>query len=185
MVCIRPATLEDIWEVQHCNLMCLPENYQMKYYLYHSLSWPLLLHVAESADSGGRKKIVGYVLAKLDEESEDAHGHITSLAVLRTHRKLGIAAKLMRAAHDAMRGVYDAKYCSLHVRVSNAAAIHLYVDVLGYDKKDVEKKYYADGEDAHDMRKTFARLAEELEKNPDADVDSTLLRALKLLSVVG
>jgi ribosomal protein S18 acetylase RimI-like enzyme len=105
--------------------------------------------------------------------------------VLRTHRKLGIAAKLMRAAHDAMCGVYDAKYCSLHVRVSNAAAIHLYVDILGYDKKDVEKKYYADGEDAHDMRKTFAQLAEEAEKNQDVDVDSTLLQELKLLSVVG
>ena len=86
-------------------------------------------------------------------------------------------------------GVIAAKAMHMYaidtVTVSNAAAIHLYVDVLGYDKKDVEKKYYADGEDAHDMRKTFARLAEELEKNPDADVDSTLLRELKLLSVVG
>jgi ribosomal protein S18 acetylase RimI-like enzyme len=45
MVCIRPATLDDLWAMQHCNLMCLPENYQMKYYLYHSLSWPQLLQV--------------------------------------------------------------------------------------------------------------------------------------------
>jgi len=59
MVCIRPATLDDLWSMQHCNLMCLPENYQMKYYLYHSLSWPQMLYVAES---GG--KIVGYVLVR-------------------------------------------------------------------------------------------------------------------------
>ena len=124
-------------------------------------------------------------LSRREEDETPPHGHITSLAVLRTHRKLGIAAKLMRAAHDAMCGVYDAKYCSLHVRVSNAAAIHLYVDILGYEKKDVEKKYYADGEDAHDMRKTFARLAEEAEKNQDANVDSALVEELKLLSVVG
>lgn len=26
--------------MQHCNLLCLPENYQMKYYFYHGLSWP-------------------------------------------------------------------------------------------------------------------------------------------------
>jgi ribosomal protein S18 acetylase RimI-like enzyme len=58
-------------------------------------------------------------------------GHITSLAVLRTHRKLGIAAKLMTAAHAAMSGVFEAQYCSLHVRVSNQAAIHLYADTLG------------------------------------------------------
>ena len=164
MVCIRPATLDDLWEMQHCNLMCLPENYQMKYYLYHALSWPQLLHVAESDG-----KIVGYVLAKLDEDSTEVHGHITSLAVLRTHRKLGIAAKLMNAAHDAMQGVFEAKYCSLHVRVSNAAAIHLYVDILGYEKNDIEKKYYADGEDAHDMRKTYKRLAEEVLMEGGAD----------------
>src|SRR3954465_16068887 len=43
-------------------------------------------------------KIVGYVLAKMEEEPTDgvAHGHITSLSVMRTHRRLGIAEKLMR-----------------------------------------------------------------------------------------
>jgi ribosomal protein S18 acetylase RimI-like enzyme len=109
------------------------------------------------------------------------HGHITSLAVLRTHRKLGIAAKLMRAAHDAMAAVFDAEYCSLHVRVSNQAAIHLYVDVLGYEKKDVERAYYADGEDAHDMRKTFERLKTEMEKSGEGD--ETLAKEVQKLSV--
>ena len=33
-----------------------------------------------------------------DEPSETCHGHITSLAVARTHRKLGIATRLMTAA---------------------------------------------------------------------------------------
>ena len=47
--------------MQHCNLLCLPENYQMKYYFYHCLSWPQLSYVAE--DESGR--IVGYVLAKM------------------------------------------------------------------------------------------------------------------------
>ena len=35
MVCIRPATVDDLAAMQQCNLMCLPENYQMKYYVYH------------------------------------------------------------------------------------------------------------------------------------------------------
>jgi peptide alpha-N-acetyltransferase len=47
--------------MQMTNLLCLPENYQHKYYSYHYLSWPSLLHVAENADG----KIIGYVLAKL------------------------------------------------------------------------------------------------------------------------
>lgn len=33
-----------------------------------------------------------------EEEASVPHGHITSLAVLRTHRKCGIATKLMKAA---------------------------------------------------------------------------------------
>ena len=98
-----------------------------------------------------------------------------------THRKLGIAAKLMTAAHDAMRAAFDAKYCSLHVRVSNAAAIHLYVDVLGYERNDIEAKYYADGEDAHDMRKTFGRLAGELDKQEGSD--KALVDRLKAMAV--
>jgi len=56
----------------------------MKYYFYHGLSWPQLSFVAEDIH---KHKIVGYVLAKMEEESEDVpHGHITSLAVQRSHR---------------------------------------------------------------------------------------------------
>ena len=33
-----------------------------------------------------------------EEEAAETHGHITSLAVARTHRKLGLATKLMQAA---------------------------------------------------------------------------------------
>jgi len=142
--------MDDLLAMQACNLLCLPENYQMKYYFYHILSWPQLLFVAEDYNS----KIVGYVLAKMEEESsEPCHGHITSLAVLRTHRKLGLATKLMMAAQGAMEGVFGAEYVSLHVRRSNRAAFNLYANTLSYKIHDVEAKYYADGEDAYDMRK--------------------------------
>lgn len=60
-VSIRNATVDDLFQMQHCNLSCLPENYQMKYYFYHCLSWPQLLYVAQDH----KKKIVGYVLAKM------------------------------------------------------------------------------------------------------------------------
>jgi ribosomal protein S18 acetylase RimI-like enzyme len=43
-----------------------------------------------------QRKIVGYVLAKMDEDMKDIpNGHITSLAVLRNYRSQGIAFKLM------------------------------------------------------------------------------------------
>lgn len=151
MVNIRPAETADLLAMQRCNLFCLPENYQQKYWLYHALSWPQLLYVAEDYDG----KIVGYVLAKMEEESAEVHGHITSLAVARTHRKLGLATKLMAAAHRAMEEVFDARYSSLHVRVTNRAAFHLYTETLGYRIHEREEGYYQDGEDAYSMRKDF------------------------------
>lgn len=101
--------------VQTCNITNLPENYFLKYYLYHALTWPQLSFVAvvrsrkqQKNDRPGEgssssvdyeyPKVVGYVLAKMEEEPSDgvAHGHITSLSVMRTHRRLGIAERLMR-----------------------------------------------------------------------------------------
>jgi N-alpha-acetyltransferase 10/11 len=54
-----------------------------------------------------------------------------------------------------MQDVFDAEYVSLHVRKSNRAAFHLYSVTLNYSVHDVEKGYYADGEDAYDMRCYF------------------------------
>lgn len=124
----------------------------MKYYFYHLLSWPQLLWVAEDFDG----KIVGYVLAKMEEDT-NKHGHITSLSVLRTHRKRGIATALMRRSQHEMEHVFQAEYVSLHVRQSNRAAYHLYSQTLQYEVNDIEKGYYADGEDAYDMRCYFGK----------------------------
>lgn len=141
----------------------------MKYYFYHLLSWPQLLWVAEDFDG----KIIGYCLSKLEEESDDKsmqqqpkHGHITSLSVLRTYRKRGIATELMKCSQKEMYNVYDAEYVSLHVRKSNKAAFHLYNVTLQYEIHDIEKGYYADGEDAYDMRCYFKKQEqkEKLEK---------------------
>ena len=156
MVSIRRATVDDLLKMQQTNLLCLPENYQFKYYIYHYLSWPALLHVAE--DHNG--KIVGYVLAKLEDEDikpGEVQGHITSISVLRTYRRLGVASKLMNHAINMMQEYFDADFVSLHVRVSNRPALHLYHKNLGFDVRGVEKEYYADKEDAYKMRKYFKK----------------------------
>jgi len=118
-------------------------------------------------------KIVGYVLAKIEEEPADGipHGHITSLSVMRTHRRLGLGGKLMRQSQRAMAETYGAHYVSLHVRVSNVAALHLYRDTLGFKVDKIEAKYYADGEDAFSMRMdlTDLRLASEEERHAAAE----------------
>ena len=126
-------------------------------------------------DQKGR--IVGYVLAKIEEEVEDGkdcrslHGHVTSLAVLRTHRKCGIATKLMQQAHSRMQESFGCQYCSLHVRYTNMAAFHLYSHTLGYQIDQVEKGYYADGEDAYSMKCNF---------NQCDDAEDTIIKTLKV-----
>ena len=63
----------------------------------------------------------------------------------------------MQRSQNEMRDVFEAEYVSLHVRKSNRAAFHLYSVTLNYTVNDVEKGYYADGEDAYDMRCYFVQ----------------------------
>ncbi|CAH6723992.1 N-terminal acetyltransferase A complex catalytic subunit Ard1p [[Candida] jaroonii] len=196
---IRQADIHDIQAIQNANLHNLPENYLLKYYMYHELSWPQASFVATTYDESSldeeinedlkfedpkgdtayiRKgeKIVGYVLAKMedDPEAEDKtpHGHITSLSVMRTYRRMGLADRLMKQALYALCESFDAKYVSLHVRKSNRAALHLYKDTLKFEVSSIEKSYYQDGEDAYAMRKDL--VLEELQPHlidGDQEVD--------------
>lgn len=69
-----------------------------------------------------------------------------------------------------MADTFNAQYVSLHVRKSNRAALNLYKDTLKFryrkiftnirynmyrSMSEVEKKYYADGEDAYMMKKNL------------------------------
>jgi ribosomal protein S18 acetylase RimI-like enzyme len=168
-----PSHISLLPSIQTCNITNLPENYFLKYYLYHALTWPQLSFVAVVRTSKPQKypKVVGYVLAKMEEDPPDGvqHGHITSLSVMRTHRRLGIAERLMRLSQRAMAEVFNASYVSLHVRMSNTAALHLYRDTLGFEVEKVEAKYYADGEDAFAMRMDLTGM--QIKDVPEADED--------------
>lgn len=234
-ITIRRATIDDVQAMQNANLLNLPENYQLKYYMYHILSWPQATFVATTydvdewdnvsdtpengAESGKEntgesaadslledaeanstaaavasleaidpkgdpayirkgEKIVGYVLGKMeddpDAEDKTPHGHITSLAVMRTYRRMGLAEKLMRQSLYAMCESFKAEYVSLHVRKSNRAALHLYRDSLSFETTLIEKLYYQDGEDAYAMRKDI-KLEEMLPYNGHPHADDLVL----------
>src|ERR1700760_3611288 len=70
-----------------------------------------------------------------------------------------------------MAETYGAHYVSLHVRVSNIAALHLYRDTLGFKVDKIEPKYYADGEDAYSMRMDLSSIRLEAEEARKGDVD--------------
>ena len=68
-----------------------------------------------------------------------------------------------------MYETYGGKYVSLHVRVSNVAALALYRDTLGFKVTGTEAKYYADGEDAYSMRMDLDYLRQEAEDADSSD----------------
>ena len=81
---------------------------------------------------------------------------------------------------------YDAQYVSLHVRKSNRAALSLYKDTLNFEYSEetaeanarlleVEKKYYADGEDAYSMRRDLKPLIER--RNAERNTRAALYKA--------
>ncbi|KAF2736439.1 acyl-CoA N-acyltransferase [Polyplosphaeria fusca] len=186
---IRVLRPSDIPHVQLANITNLPENYFCKYYLYHAMSWPQLSYVAVDVSRPtpphSPPKIVGYVLAKMEEEPLDGvqHGHITSLSVMRTHRRLGLAEKLMRQSQLAMLETFSAHYVSLHVRVSNVAALRLYRDTLGFTNEKTEKAYYADGEDAFSMRMELSGLKDKDGGEGDGDEEMGGMEGERTLGV--
>lgn len=70
-----------------------------------------------------------------------------------------------------MAETFNAAHVSLHVRMSNTAALHLYRDTLGFTVEKVESKYYADGEDAYAMKMdlTSMQIKDVEEEKEDAD----------------
>lgn len=84
-----------------------------------------------------------------------------------------ILTMLILRSERAMFETYNAVYVSLHVRVSNIAALALYRDTLGFKVGGTEAKYYADGEDAFSMRMDLDYLREEALDAQDSD-DGTI-----------
>ncbi len=66
---------------------------------------------------------------------------------------------------------FGAHYVSLHVRVSNQAAIHLYRDTLGFKTEKTESKYYADGEDAFCMKLELDFIREQIREEGEEGKD--------------
>lgn len=69
---------------------------------------------------------------------------------------------------------FGAHYVSLHVRVSNQAAIHLYRDTLGFKTEKTESKYYADGEDAYCMKLELGFIREQIQEQQQREKEEKM-----------
>jgi len=87
-------------------------------------------------------EIAGFVIGRIDVERNMPFGHILTVDIEPSHRRKGIAQKLLRKIEAIFkeRGI---KECRLEVREDNVAASNLY-QKLGYKKVGKLEKYYGD-----------------------------------------
>ena len=98
-------------------------------------------------------EIAGFLIATINMEKSRIFGHILTLDVAPSHRRKGVAQKLLEEMETLMRqkGVVE---CRLEVREGNAAAINLYLK-LGYRKMGRLEKYYGDAHGLY-LQKTLS-----------------------------
>ncbi|MCS7385951.1 MAG: ribosomal protein S18-alanine N-acetyltransferase [archaeon GB-1867-005] len=135
---IRPAREEDICEIFEIEVRSFKDPYP------RSLLKMLLQMARETflvAELNG--KVVGYVILLVRRKYL---GHILSLAVSPHHRRKGIATALLASVEERARTL-GVKILRLEVRVSNLAAIKLYLK-LGFKEAYQIPQYYRDNESA-------------------------------------
>lgn len=99
--------------------------------------------VAEEIKPDGTRTLVGFIVVWLIVDE----AHIGSVAVDTSHRRLGIAECLIRAALQQARAG-GAEKSFLEVRASNQAALRLY-EKMGFQVDGIRAQYYQDNhEDA-------------------------------------
>ena len=97
-------------------------------------------------------EIAGFLIARIDVEKGRTFGHILTLDVTPSHRRMGIARKLLYELETLLRRRVVGE-CRLEVREGNAAAISLYLK-LGYRRIGRLEKYYGDAHGLY-LRKTL------------------------------
>jgi ribosomal-protein-alanine N-acetyltransferase len=137
---------EDLFEVVRLANRSLNETYDGGLFLQLGDLYPDGFIVAE-----GRDGIQGFLLGVIERAYE---ARILILAVDERARSRGVGARLVRLFEERFlaRGV---RRINLEVRVSNERAIRLY-ERLGFERRKVLPRYYADGEDAYLMTKLVA-----------------------------
>lgn len=145
---VRGVTPGDLISVIEINLKTLPEHYSD--YFYESLlaELPEAFLIAEAG-----AKPVGYIMCKTEYGFSNFRklgfvkkGHLVSVAVVRTHRGMGVGKALVCRAVEGVRSrKCDELY--LEVRCSNTVAVRMYEE-MGFSIRQRLGTYYKDGEDA-------------------------------------
>jgi ribosomal-protein-alanine N-acetyltransferase len=114
---IRAAQLADVAELAQLEPRCFSDPWSAMAFR-EMLSAPYIMGLVAVKKSG----IIGYLIARVVEDE----GEILNIAVAPEIRRKGIGARLLESALDALRA-RGVESVFLEVRVSNQAAINLYL----------------------------------------------------------
>jgi len=150
-IVVRRCTVEDLEGVIKVNEQELPEDYP--YFFYKSIldNYPESFLVACNSN----KEIIGYIMWRVERTPAikslklKNNGHLVSIAVLQTYRRLGIATTLLSHSMKKIKKYKIDEYV-LEVRISNFEATNLYKK-FKFLTHSIKEKYYRDGENAYYM----------------------------------
>ncbi len=151
---LRVCTQKDIKSVMEINEKSLPENYPLFFYEQILERYPESFVLAYLKNKP--KIIIGYIMWRIEKGPSSfsldyiKKGHLVSLAILENYRRIGIGDALMKESMRLILQHSISEYV-LEVRVSNIAAIHLYMNLNDYERIRIIGHYYRDGEDAFYM----------------------------------
>ncbi len=153
---IHEFKLQDLNRVMDINLECLPENYSSYFYKNLHRKYPKTFLVAKV-----NGQIQGYMMCRIERGFSKIRKfspiklcHVVSIAVRKSHRRMGIATGILKQAMTNAADIYGATECYLEVRISNFSAIKLY-EKLDFENVKRNRGYYLDGEDAFVMAVTL------------------------------
>lgn len=125
-------------------------------------AWPVIDILTVLLFQGGfqlkaetENALIGFIV--LDQNIFETTAWVSTVGVSPKFRNQGVGSSLMTAIEKFTRR----PTIHLCVRLSNLNAIHLY-EKLGYKRKEIRRKYYADGEDAFVMMKNLKATADPL-----------------------
>jgi ribosomal-protein-alanine acetyltransferase len=118
------------------------QSFQREAFSKKQISYLLTDYNAISLVARTNGEIVGFAIGRMDVARGTPYGHVLTLETLPSHRRRGIAQKLMKQMEFLFREK-GAEEIRLEVREDNMAAICLY-QKLGYRKIGKLERYYGD-----------------------------------------
>jgi len=152
----RPRDFEVLWSIdQRCFAPGIAYSQrELAIYIRRRGSFTIVAEEAES-DSNSSRPIVGFIVAEANRKV----GHIISIDVLPSSRRLGLGSKLLAAAENRLRDL-QCRSVVLETAVDNTSALGFYKRHQ-YAVLKVAPRYYSNGVDALVLGKSlYSRQAE-------------------------